>query len=88
MIVMEPKEETREEAKKRIFLAMMDAGKRAEFMAEVMHVDLKIINRMIKEEQTRRKKRHECLSEHLLEEWDEMHKGYRAYRDAHPIKER
>ena len=42
MIVMEPKEATIEEAKKRIFLAMMDAGKSAEFMAEVMHVDLKI----------------------------------------------
>ena len=75
MIVMEPKEETIEEAKRRLLLAMIDAGKSREFMAGVMHMSMEELDEILKAENQKKEKMEYNFGDSLLEEWDNYMKS-------------
>lgn len=87
MIVMEPKEETIEEAKRRLLLAMIDAGKSREFMASVMHMSLEELDEILKAENREKEKMKYNFGDSLLEEWDKLHEEYVEYRKGHPLRD-
>lgn len=87
MIVMEPKEETIEEAKHRLLLAMVDAGKNREFMADVMHMRLEELDEILKAENRKKEKMKYNFGDSLLGEWDKLHEEYVKYRKEHPLRD-
>lgn len=87
MIILESKEETIEEAKRRLLLAMIDAGKSREFMAGVMHMSIEELDEILKAENQKKEKMEYNFGDSLLEEWDKLHEEYVKYRKKHPLRD-
>lgn len=74
------------EAKRRLLLSMVEAGKRKAFMASVLHVDVEELDEMIKAARMEAYNKKHNLGDQLLFEWDQMHRAYVRYRQEHPKK--
>ena len=80
------KAEQIKEAKRRLLLSMVEAGKRKAFMASVLHVDVEELDEMIKAARMEAYNKKHNLGDQLLFEWDQMHRAYVRYRQEHPKK--
>ena len=74
------------EAKRRLLLSMVEAGKRKAFMASVLHVEVEELDEMIRTAKGEKHNQKHNFGEQLLFEWDQMHRAYVRYRQEHPKK--
>ena len=74
------------EAKRRLLLSMVEAGKRKAFMASVLHVEVEKLDEMIRAARMEAYNKKHNLGDQLLFEWDQMHRAYVRYRQKHPKK--
>lgn len=74
------------EAKQRLLLAMVEAGKRKAFMASVLHVEVEELDEMIRAAKGEKHNQKHNFGEQLLFEWDQLHRSYVRYRQGHPKK--
>lgn len=84
MMVYNSSKESIENAKKRIFRSMIDAGKSVETMARVMHVNAEELDKMLMEEGKAREKKGR-VDDSILREWDDIHEKYLKYRRKNPL---